>query len=71
MEGILFDIPSFGFAVAVAGGTILLGIVLAVAILGHVSDGEAAGRRYHWAEWPLPETEKEEPVEEWKIRLAA
>lgn len=72
MEGILFDVPSFGSAAAVAGGTILLGAALAVAILGRVSDGEAAGRRYFWAEWPLPETGEGLPSEEErKVHLAA
>ena len=70
MEGILFETP-VSVAAAIVGGTIVLGAALVVTILGRVADGEAEGRRYFWAEWPLPETEKEEPAEEWKIRLAA
>jgi hypothetical protein len=72
MNRMLFDIPSFGFAVAVVSGTILVGAALAVAILARVSEWEAAGRHYPRAEWPLPETEQSTLSEaERKVRVAA
>lgn len=70
MEGILFETPVSAGA-AVIGGTILLGAALVVAILGRMAEGEAEGRRYLWAEWPLPESKKEEPAEEKPTRVAA
>jgi hypothetical protein len=71
MEGILIDTAMFGSAYAFAGGVLLLAVAVCVAILGHVSDGEARGERFHWAEWPLPEEDKAVHPEEREIRLAA
>jgi hypothetical protein len=70
MEGILFETP-VSVVAAMIGGTIILGAALVVAILGRVTDGEAEGRRYFWAEWPLPETVGEESAEEEEFLLAA
>ena len=70
MEGILFETP-VSVAAAMIGGTIVLGAALVVAILGRIADGGAAGRRYFWAEWPLPDTGKEEPAAEEEFRRAA
>jgi len=61
MEGILIDTAVFGSAYAIVGGVRLLAIAVSVAILGYVSDGEAEGKRFHWAEWPLPEHEEAAP----------
>ncbi|MGZ8441133.1 MAG: hypothetical protein ACXWXD_10220 [Candidatus Deferrimicrobiaceae bacterium] len=70
MEGILFEIP-VSVAAAIVGGTIVLGAALVVAILGRMAEEEAEGRRFFWAEWPLPEAEKEEPAVEEDLRRAA
>lgn len=70
MEGILIDTAVFGSAYAIAGGVLLLGVAACVAILGYVSDGEAEGRRFHWAEWPLPGYEEATPAMT-ELRLAA
>jgi hypothetical protein len=40
------------------------------AILGYVSDGEAEGKRFYWAEWPLPGSEETTPEVE-ELKLAA
>jgi hypothetical protein len=71
MEGILIDTAVFGSAYAIAGGVLLLAIAVSVAILGYMSDGEAEGRRFHWAEWPLPEADKAVHPEERETLLAA
>jgi hypothetical protein len=71
MEGILIDTAVFESVFAIAGGVLLLGVAVSVAILGYAFDEEAAGRRFHWAEWPLPEAEKAVHPEEREIRLAA
>ena len=71
MEGILIDTAVFGSAYTIVGGVLLLGVAACVAILGYVSDGEAEGKRFHWAEWPLPEADKAVHPEEREILLAA
>jgi len=71
MEGILIDTAVFGSPTTIVGGVLLLAIAVCVAILGYVSDGEAEGKRFHWAEWPLPESDKAVHPEEREILLAA
>ncbi len=71
MEGILIDTAVFGSATAIAGGVLLLAVAVCVAILGYVSDGEAEGKKFSWAEWPLPESDKAVHPEAREIRLAA
>ena len=71
MEGILTDSAMFGSATAVVGGVLLLAVAGCVAILGYVSDGEAEGKRFYWAEWPLPEEDKAVHPEEMEVLLAA
>ena len=70
MKGILIDTAVFGSAYAIVGGVLLLGVASCIDILGYVSDGEAEGRRFHWADWPLPEHEEAAPAME-ELRLAA
>jgi len=70
MEGILIDTAVFGSPTTIVGGVLLLAIAVCVAILGYVSDGEAEGKRFHWAEWPLPESKEATPAME-ELRLAA
>lgn len=70
MEGILIDTVVFGSAYAIVGGVLLLAVAVSVAILGFTSDGEAEGRRFHWVEWPIPDSEETTPELE-EFRLAA
>ena len=71
MEGILIDTAVFGSATAIVCGVLLPAVAVCVAILGYVSDGEAEGKRFHWAEWPLPEEDNAVHPEEMEVRLAA
>jgi hypothetical protein len=70
MEGILIDAAVTGSAYAIAGGVLLLCVAACVAIFGYTSDGEAEGRRFHWAEWPLPESKEATPAMD-ELKLAA
>ena len=70
MEGVLIDTAMFGSATAIMGGVLLLAAAVCVSILGYTSDGEAEGKRFHWAEWPLPEYKEATPAME-ELRLAA
>ncbi|MGE5247343.1 MAG: hypothetical protein ACM3L8_03255 [Verrucomicrobiota bacterium] len=71
MEGILIDAAAFGSVYSFWGGMLLLAAAVCITILGYVSDGEARGERFHWAEWPLPETDKTMHAHEREDRLAA
>lgn len=71
MEGILTDAAIFGSVTAVVGGVSLLAVSVCFAVLGYVSDGEAEGKRFFWAEWPLPEADEAVHSGEREIRLAA
>lgn len=70
MEGILMDTAVIGSAYAIVGGILLLAVAVCFAILGYVSDGEAEGGRFYWAEWPLPGFEETTPEVE-ELKLAA
>lgn len=41
----------------------LLVLVVGGILLGHLEDEEKTGKRFYWAEWPLPESEPEVPGE--------
>jgi len=71
MEGILIDTAVFGSVTAVVGGVLLVAVSVCFAVLGYVSDGEVEGKRFFWAEWPLPEADEVVHPEEREIRLAA
>ncbi len=71
MEGILSDISTSGSVFGVLGGAVLLGIVVAITILGYVSDEEKRGRRVTWAEWPIPEGGGREHAGKEETRKAA
>lgn len=71
MEGILIDAAAFGSVYSFWGGMLLLAAAVCIAILGHVSDGERRSERFHWAEWPLPEKEKEKHADDREDRMAA
>ncbi len=70
MEGVILEIMTFGFDIAIVGILVLVaaGTGLFLASMGEM---EAAGARFTWAGWPLPETEEPAPPEERKVRLAA
>jgi len=70
MEGILIDTAVFGSAYAIVGGLLMLAVAVGFAILGYMSDGAAEGRRFYWAEWPLPGSEETTPEVE-ELKLAA
>ncbi len=59
MEGILTN-----FAVGsgvLLGELALLALVVGGILLGRLSDEEKTGKRFYWAEWPLPESEAGAP----------
>ncbi|HQT96944.1 MAG: hypothetical protein ACYDAX_08340 [Desulfobacteria bacterium] len=70
MEGILIDTAVFGSPTAIVGGVLMLAVAVSFAILGYVSDGEAEGKRFYWAEWPLPGSGETSPEAE-EFKLAA
>lgn len=70
MEGILIDTAVFGSAYAIVSGVLMLAVAICFTILGYVSDEEAEGKRFYWAEWPLPGSEEVTPEVE-ELRLAA
>ncbi len=55
MEGITtaFTVSTGVFLSALA----LLVLVVGGILLGRLSDEEKRGKRFYWAEWPLPESE--------------
>jgi len=70
MEGIILDLEALTSPWNLVGGLVLLAIVAGSILFGYMAGEEKAGRRLHWAEWPLPESEPSPPFEE-EYRLAA
>ncbi len=68
MEAIFIDVSAVTFGAAFTGLLALL-VVAAGIFLAGMGEAEAAGARFTWAEWPLPETVA--PPAEEKVRLAA
>ncbi len=68
MEAIFIELSALTFGVAFAGLVALLLIAGGIFLAG-MAEAEAAGARFTWAEWPLPETVA--PPAEEKVRLAA
>ncbi len=68
MEAIFIDVSALTLGVAFAGLIALL-VAAAGIFLAGMAEEEAAGARFTWAEWPLPETVA--PPERAKVRLAA
>jgi hypothetical protein len=61
MEGILTDIMvSSGVLLSILA---LLAIVVGGILLGRLAEEEKKGKEFHWAEWPLPESESDIPAE--------
>jgi len=48
---------------AFLGALALLVIVIGGVLLGRLADEERTGKRFFWAEWPLPEAEPRVPGE--------
>ncbi len=68
MEAIFIEVADVTFGVAFTGLLALL-LVAAGIFLAGIGEAEAAGARFTWAEWPLPETIA--PPAEEQARLAA
>ncbi len=61
MEGILTEL-TVGSGVFVAAMALLV-LVVGGILLGRLADEEKSGKRFYWAEWPLPESGSEIPAE--------
>ncbi len=59
MEGILTEI-AVGPGVFLSAAALLV-LVVGGILLGRLSDEEKTGKRFYWAEWPLPESEAGAP----------
>jgi hypothetical protein len=70
MEGIILSLEALTFPWSIIGGVSLLAIVVRAVAFGYMEEEEKAGRRFFWAEWPIPGSE-ETSVEEKTVRLAA
>lgn len=70
MEGIILSLEALTSPLSFIGGVSLLAVVVGVVLFGHMAEEEKAGRRFYWAEWPIPGTE-ETSFEEEELRLAA
>jgi hypothetical protein len=62
MEGILIDYGVLGSGVFMSA-LVLLVLVFEGVLLARLAEAERAGKRFFWAEWPLPESEPHEPAE--------
>jgi hypothetical protein len=69
MEGIILSLEALTFPWSTIGGVSLLAVVVGVVLFGYMAEEEKAGRRFYWAEWPIPGTEETSFEEE--LRLAA
>jgi hypothetical protein len=70
MEGIILGLEALTSPWSIIGGVSLLAIVARAVAFGYMEEEEKAGRRFYWAEWPIPGTE-ESSFEEEVLRLAA
>jgi hypothetical protein len=70
MEGIILSLEALTSPLSFIGGVSLLAVVVGVVFSGYMAEEEKAGRRFYWAEWPIPGTE-ETSFEEEVLRLAA
>ena len=68
MEGILSEI-TVGAGVFLSALALLV-LVIGGVLLGRLSEEEKTGRRFFWAEWPLPESEPSVPREREALRAA-
>lgn len=68
MEGILSEI-TVGAGVFLSALALLV-LVIGGVLLGRLSQEERNGRRFFWAEWPLPEAEPRISGESQALRAA-
>jgi len=68
MEGILTDL-AVGSGVFLSALALLV-LVIGGVLLGRLAEEEKTGKRFFWAEWPLPETEPHVPGEREALRAA-
>lgn len=61
MEGILIEYGVLGFGV-ILSELVLFVLVFGGVLLGRLADEERTGKRFFWAEWPLPESEPHVPA---------
>jgi len=71
MEGIILELETLVSPWSLIAGTCLLAIVAGAVLFGYMAEEEKAGRRLHWAEWPIPESEVPPHEHEEELRLAA
>lgn len=62
MEGILIEYGVLGSGVFLSALTLLV-LVFGGVLLGRLAEEERTGKRFFWAEWPLPESEPHVPEE--------
>lgn len=70
MEGIILGLEALTSPLSFIGGVSLLAVVVGVVSFGYMAEEEKAGRRFYWAEWPIPGSE-EPSSEKVELRLAA
>jgi hypothetical protein len=68
MEAILSEM-TVGAGVLLSALALLVAVIGAI-LLGRLEGEEKTGRRFSWAEWPLPETEPLVPREDQALRAA-
>jgi hypothetical protein len=68
MEAILSEI-TVGAGVFLSALSLLV-LVIGGVLLGRLSEEEKSGRRFFWAEWPLPEAEPRVPAESQALKAA-
>lgn len=69
MEGILIDYGVLGSGVFLSA-LVLLVLVFEGVLLARLAEEERTGKRFFWAEWPLPGSEPHEPAELDAMRAA-
>lgn len=68
MEGMLTEyVVSSGVLLSALA---LLVLVFGGALLGRLAEEERRGKRFFWAEWPLPESEPHVPAQRDAMRAA-
>ncbi len=71
MEGLILGTEAFGSALTFIAALSLLIIAVSAVFFGYMAEEEKKGRRFHWAEWPVNETEETAKEDVVRIRLAA
>jgi hypothetical protein len=69
MEGILIETVALESGVFLSALALLV-LVFGGVLLGRLAEEERTGKRFFWAEWPLPESEPHVPAELDAMRAA-